>query len=181
MWMRKVGSYRMRRVNEALKEVIGTALTKELKDPRIGFVTLTRVETASDLSHAKVFVSVYGKQADKLATLEGLRAARPYLQRLVSDELTLKRTPILEFVYDMSVDQGMRIEALLKASGAHDRGPHGGAEAEALERQESDARQGDVTGDLTGDLTGDVTGDLTGDITGDCRRGSEGPFEETGL
>jgi ribosome-binding factor A len=100
MLMRNVASYRMRRVNEALKEIIGTALTQQLKDPRIGFVTLTGVDAAADLSHAKVFVSVYGKQSEKDDTLEGLRAARPYLQRLISDELTLKRTPTLEFVYD---------------------------------------------------------------------------------
>jgi ribosome-binding factor A len=118
MWMRNVASYRMRRINEALKEIIGVALTKELKDPRIGFVTLTGVDTAPDLAHAQVFVSVYGKQAEKDATLEGLRAARPYLQRLIGDELHLKRTPTLEFVYDASVDQGMRIQALLKSSGA---------------------------------------------------------------
>lgn len=121
--MRNVASYRMRRINEALKEIIGTALAQELKDPRIGFVTLTGVDTAPDLSHAKVFVSVYGKQAEKDATLEGLRAARPYLQRLINDELTLKRTPTLEFVYDSSVDQGMRIQALLKASGVEELGP----------------------------------------------------------
>ena len=118
--MRDVASYRMRRVNEAIKEIIGTALTQDLKDPRIGFVTLTGVETASDLTHAKVFVSVYGKQAEKDATLEGLRAARPYLQRLISDELKIKRTPALEFVYDTSVDQGMRIQALLRSSGPLD-------------------------------------------------------------
>ncbi len=121
--MRNVASYRMRRVNEALKEIIGTALAREIKDPRIGFVTLTGVDTAPDLSHAKVFVSVYGKQKEKDATLEGLRAARPYLQRLISDELDLKRTPTLEFVYDQSVDQGMRIQAMLKASGVADLPP----------------------------------------------------------
>ena len=121
--MRSTASYRMRRVNEAIKEIIGTALTQELKDPRIGFVTLTGVDTAPDLSHAKVFLSVYGKQVEKDATLEGLRAARPYLQRLIGDELPLKRVPSLEFVYDTTVDQGMRIQALLKASGVEELGP----------------------------------------------------------
>jgi ribosome-binding factor A len=121
--MRNVDSYRMRRINEALKEIIADALAREIKDPRIGFVTLTGVEAAPDLAHAKVFVSVYGKQVEKDATLEGLRAARPYLQRLISDELTLKRTPMLEFVYDGTIDQGMRIQALLKSSGAEDLGP----------------------------------------------------------
>jgi len=121
----------MRRINEAIKEIIGTALSRDLKDPRIGFVTLTGVETASDLSHAKVFVSVYGKQAEKDATLEGLRAARPYLQRLIGDELPLKRVPTLEFVYDESVDTGMRIQALLKSSGAEELGPEDEPEHES--------------------------------------------------
>lgn len=121
--MAKAPSYRMRRVNEALKEIIGTALAQDLKDPRIGFVTLTGVDTSPDFSHAKVFVSVYGKQAEKEATLEGLRAARPYLQRLIGDELPLRRIPSLDFVYDATVDQGMRIQALLKASGVEQLGP----------------------------------------------------------
>ncbi len=115
--MRSMASYRMRRVNEALKEIIGTALARQLKDPRIGFVTLTGVDTAPDLSHAKVFVSVYGKQSDKDSTMEGLFAARPFLQRLISDEIALKRTPMLEFVYDGTVDRGMRIQAILQSSG----------------------------------------------------------------
>jgi ribosome-binding factor A len=113
----------MRRVNEAIKEIIGNAITQDLKDPRIGFVTLTGVETAQDLAHAKVFVTVYGKLAEKEATLEALRHSRPYLQRLIADELDLRRTPNLEFVYDESVDQGMRIQALLKSSGAADLPP----------------------------------------------------------
>jgi ribosome-binding factor A len=121
--MRNVASYRMRRVNEAIKEIIGNAIAQDLKDPRIGFVTLTGVETTQDLAHAKVFVSVYGKQAEKDATLDALRHARPYLQRLIADELKVKRTPTLEFVYDQSVDQGMRIQAILKSSGAMDLPP----------------------------------------------------------
>lgn len=121
--MRNVASYRVSRINEALKEIIGAALSKELKDPRIGFVTLTGVETAPDLSHAKVFFSVYGKQAEKDATTEGLRAARSYLQRLIGDELSLRRIPTLEFVYDGTVDQGMRIQAILRSSGVDQLGP----------------------------------------------------------
>jgi ribosome-binding factor A len=128
----------MRRVNEAIKEIIGNALTRDLKDPRIGFVTLTGVDTAQDLSHAKVFVSVYGKQVEKDATLDALSHARPFLQRLIADELKLKRTPTLHFVYDESVDQGMRIQALLKSSGAADLPP-----AEEDEGDESAATGGD--------------------------------------
>ena len=121
--MSNAPSYRMRRINEAIKEIIGTALAQDLKDPRIGFVTLTGVDAAPDLSHAKVFVSVYGKKAEKDATLAGLRAARSYLQRVIGDELKLKRIPVLDFVYDASVDQGMRIQAILKSSGVEDLGP----------------------------------------------------------
>jgi ribosome-binding factor A len=121
--MRNVSSYRTRRVNEAIKEIIGTALSQDLKDPRIGFVTLTGVDTATDFSHAKVFVSVYGKQIEKDATLEGLRAARPFLQRLISDELKLRRTPMLHFVYDVTIDRGMQIQAMLKSAGADKLGP----------------------------------------------------------
>ena len=121
--MSNAPSYRMRRINEAIKEIIGTALAQDLKDPRIGFVTLTGVDASADLAHAKVYVSVYGKKAEKDATLEGLRAARSYLQRLIGDELKLKRIPVLEFVYDGSVDQGMRIQAILKSSGVEDLGP----------------------------------------------------------
>jgi ribosome-binding factor A len=130
----------MRRVNEALKEILANALSQELKDPRIGFVTLTGVDTAPDLSHARVFVSVYGKQAEKDATLEGLRAARPFLQRVISDQLPLKRTPTLEFVYDSTVDQGMRIQAILKSTGAESLRPEDeptetGAPADGEERE----------------------------------------------
>jgi ribosome-binding factor A len=139
--MRSETSYRMRRINEAIKEIIGTALTQDLKDPRIGFVTLTGVETAPDLSRAKVFVSVYGKQKEKDATLEGLRAARAFLQRLISDELDLRRTPTLDFVYDVTIDRGMHIQALLKSSGAEGLGPlddplAGEAEVEAPEDED---------------------------------------------
>jgi ribosome-binding factor A len=123
MSMRNETSYRMRRINEAIKEIIGTALTQDLKDPRIGFVTLTGVVTSPDLSHAKVFISVYGKQKEKDATLEGLKAARAFLQRLISDELDLRRTPMLEFVYDVTIDKAMHIQALLKSSGAEGLGP----------------------------------------------------------
>lgn len=141
--MRDTESYRMRRVNEAIKEIIGNALTQDLKDPRIGFVTLTGVDTAPDLSNAKVFVSVYGKQAEKDGTMNALRHARPYLQRLIADELKLKRTPMLDFVYDESVDRGMRIQAMLKSSGAMDLPP---AEDEAAE-PEADAEDEPDGGD----------------------------------
>ena len=107
-------SYRMRRVNEALKEVLSEAISGELKDPRIGFVTITAVQATSDLKYAKVFFSVLGKGAQKDATLQGLRSAEGFLQGIINEELHLKRIPALQFIYDDAVDQGMKIEAMLR-------------------------------------------------------------------
>jgi ribosome-binding factor A len=104
---------RMRRVDEAVREVLSGAITSELKDPRVGFVTVTAVETSPDLRHARVFVSVLGEGPVRRRSLDGLRSAHGYLQRRVAEELRLKHTPTLEFVYDDSVDRGMRISELL--------------------------------------------------------------------
>lgn len=103
----------MRRVNEAVREVLSARLAEGLKDPRIGFVTVTAVETSSDLRHARVFVSVLGDASQREETLAGLASSHGFLQGRIADELRLKRTPTLEFVYDDSVDRGMRISELL--------------------------------------------------------------------
>src|SRR3954447_6356570 len=100
---------RMRRVNEAVRAVLSDAITKDLKDPRIGFVTVTAVDTNPDLRHAKVFVSVLG---DREPSLDGLGSAHGFLQRRVADELRLKHTPTLEFVYDDTVERADRINRL---------------------------------------------------------------------
>ena len=105
---------RMRRVNEALKEVLSGAIARGVKDPRVGFVTITSVDATTDVRQAKVFVSVLGSAAEKEATLVALRSAHGFLQGAVNDELHLRRTPSLEFVYDTSIDRGMRIGALIK-------------------------------------------------------------------
>ena len=141
--MRNVATYRMRRVNEALKEIISTALAHDIKDPRIGFVTLTGVEASADFAHAKVFVSVYGKKVEKDATMEGLRSSEAFLQRRINDELHLKRTPKLEFVYDVSIDYGMKIQAMLKASGAEELGPESAPEETDAEEAEAAAEDVD--------------------------------------
>ena len=105
---------RMRRVDEAMREVLSGAITSELKDPRVGFVTVTAVETTTDLRQARVYVSVLGADAVRRRSLDGLRSAHGYLQRRVADELRLKHTPTLEFVYDDTTDRGQRIEELLE-------------------------------------------------------------------
>jgi ribosome-binding factor A len=105
---------RMRRVNEAVKEVLSTHIAGDLRDPRIGFVTVTSVETSPDLRRARVFVSVLGSAEERERTLAGLAASHGYLQTQVAAELRMKRTPVLEFVYDDSIETGMRISALLE-------------------------------------------------------------------
>ena len=103
---------RMRRVNESLRQVLSEALL-ELKDPRIGFVTVTGVETSPDLRNARVYVSVLGGERKRERSLAGLSAAHGVLQARVSRELHLKRTPLLAFEYDPSVEQGMRMTQLI--------------------------------------------------------------------
>src|SRR5438477_7178679 len=100
-------SDRMRRVDEAVRSVLGDAIAKDLKDPRVGFVTVTGVKTSPDLRHARVYVSVLGDEAVRAASLDGLRSAHGMLQRALAAELKLKHTPTLTFEYDESVDRGM--------------------------------------------------------------------------
>ena len=108
---------RMRRVDEAMREVLSGAITTELKDPRVGFVTVTSVDTAPDLRHARVFVSVLGTDSVRRRSLDGLRSAHGYLQRRVADELHLKHTPTLDFIYDDTFDRAQRIDELLGREG----------------------------------------------------------------
>jgi len=103
---------RMRRVNQTLKEVLSEGIG-ELKDPRIGFVTITGVETSPDLSQARVFVSVLGSVRKRNASLAGLAAAHGVLQARIARELRLKRTPQLAFEYDPSVERGVRMTQLI--------------------------------------------------------------------
>jgi ribosome-binding factor A len=103
----------MRRVNEAVREVVSNHIAGDLKDPRIGFVTVTGVDTSPDLRHARVFVSVLGNEVEREEGLQGLTSAAGFLQSQVGAELRMKRTPTLEFVHDPSIDHGMRIERLI--------------------------------------------------------------------
>jgi ribosome-binding factor A len=103
---------RMRRVNAAVLEVLAEAVG-ELRDPRIGFVTVTGVETSPDLRQARVFVSVLGSERKREDTLAGLDAAHGVLQARIAQELRLKRTPQLTFEYDESVERGVRMSHLI--------------------------------------------------------------------
>lgn len=103
---------RMRRVDEAIRQVLSESLP-ELKDPRIGFVTVTGVSTSADLRQATVYVSVLGSKRRREATLRGLTAAHGVLQSAIAHELKLKRTPQLAFEYDPSVERGVRMTKLI--------------------------------------------------------------------
>jgi ribosome-binding factor A len=106
-------SDRLRRVDEAVRQVLSDAVTQDLKDPRIGFVTVTAVRTSPDLRHARVFVSVLGEPAEREATLEGLQSAHGFPQRRVAAELRLKHTPTLAFEYDDTTERAMRVSELI--------------------------------------------------------------------
>jgi ribosome-binding factor A len=102
----------MRRVNESVRQVLSEGIG-HLKDPRIGFVTVTGVETSSDLRHARVFVSVLGAERRRTQTIAGLQAAHSVLQARIARELRLKRTPQLAFEYDPTVERGVRMTKLI--------------------------------------------------------------------
>lgn len=104
---------RMRRVDVAMRQVLGDALAQELKDPRVGFVTVTDVKTSPDLRHARVYVSVLGDDAAQAASLDGLRSAHGFLQSRIAGELHLKRTPELTFELDHTAERAARLEQLI--------------------------------------------------------------------
>ena len=105
-------SERMRRVNESVRQVLAESLP-ELKDPRIGLITVTAVDTAPDLTHATVYVSVFGSGRNRRASLLGLEAAHGILQSRLARELRMKRTPQLTFEYDPTIERGVRMTRLI--------------------------------------------------------------------
>jgi ribosome-binding factor A len=104
----------MRRVDEAVRQVLADALAGELSDPRAGFITVTDVKTSPDLRAARVFVSVLGDEDARADSLAALRSAHGLLQSRIASQLRLKRTPTLEFVYDPTTDRALRVESLLR-------------------------------------------------------------------
>lgn len=103
----------MRRVDEAVREVLSTSVTTDLKDPRIGFVTVTDVKTSPDLRHARVFVSVLGPPEEQQASLKGLQSAHGFLQAGLARNLRMKHTPELTFILDDTAERAARVERLV--------------------------------------------------------------------
>jgi ribosome-binding factor A len=105
---------RLDRVNQLIKEEISTLLQRELKDPRLGFVTVTDVETSNDLRMAKVFVSVLGDERQWAASLAALTSARGFVRNWLRRNLDLRVTPEIDFRPDRSMEHAAKIQSLLK-------------------------------------------------------------------
>lgn len=105
---------RLDRVNQLIKEEISMLLQRELKDPRLGFVTVTEVDTTKDLRQAKVFVSVLGDAGQWERSLRALDSARGFIRHWLRDHLDLRVTPALEFKADRSMEHAAHIQAILE-------------------------------------------------------------------
>lgn len=105
---------KIQRLAENLREKIGQIILSELKDPRHGFITVLRVEPSSDMSFAKVFVSILGSDGQQRAGIRALQAAGGYIQKRIGKTLRTRNTPVLKFVLDDSVKQSIKISSLLK-------------------------------------------------------------------
>jgi ribosome-binding factor A len=140
-----MASKRLARLNEQLKRELAELIQTELRDPRVGLVSVTAVQVASDLGSARVFIRALGGDAERAECLEGLVAAAPYLRKLLGQILQIRRIPELRFQEDRTLEQARRIEDIL----AEVLPPHGA----------------DVDEDVDGDIDGDVDGQ--GDAEGD--------------
>jgi ribosome-binding factor A len=106
-------THRPEKVEEFIKEELSAILQREVRDPRVGFVSVTDVEVSADLRHARIFVSVLGTDAQKTATMEGLTSALGYIRRALGRRLQMRFTPDLSFRLDESIERGSRVMKLL--------------------------------------------------------------------
>lgn len=137
-----MASKRLARLNEQLKRELAELIQTELRDPRVGLVSVTAVQVASDLGSARVFVRVLGNEAERAESLEGLVAAAPYLRKLLGQILQIRRIPELRFQEDRTLERARRIEDILAEVL-----PAGGQESEPGESDPpSEAELGEVDG-----------------------------------
>ena len=108
-----MAGHRIERVNEQLKREISRIVVREVQDPRVEAVTVTRVSAAPDLTFARVYVQLLGEEAEREETMEGLRAATPYVRTLLGQRIEMRRVPELRFERDRSMEHALRIEELL--------------------------------------------------------------------
>ena len=107
-------SYRQDRLADSLKQRISDIISFKIKDPRIGFITVTHVKLSSDCRHVRIYVSVYGSGAEAKSTLEGLESAKGFIRSTVGSGIRLRYVPEIEFVLDETMQHSMRIGELLK-------------------------------------------------------------------
>ena len=105
---------RANRVGEQMKKELSDIISRKLKDPRVGFVTVTDVEVTGDLQQAKVFITVLGNDEQKEETLEGLEKANGFIRSEIGQRIRLRKTPEITFEYDESIEYGNRIESIIK-------------------------------------------------------------------
>jgi ribosome-binding factor A len=113
-------SHRVERIQEQVREEVSQMLATEVRDPGVGLVTVTRAKVTGDLSLARVYWTIIGDAAERKKTAKALERATPYLRRLLSERLTLRRSPELKFIFDESVAAQDRIEQILQEIHAED-------------------------------------------------------------
>lgn len=118
-----MGTFRLERVGHLLLELVSEAI-RSLKDPRIGFVSITDVKVSPDMRHAKLFVSVYGSDEEKAAAIEGLNSAKGFIKREIVPQLRLRCIPDLHFALDESIENGVRMSMLINKALENDRKIH---------------------------------------------------------
>ena len=111
---------RMRRVDEAIRQVVAESVATYISDPRVGFVTITDVRTSPDLRRSDVYVSVLGDGKAKEAAIAGLESAHGRIQAEINRQMRLKRTPTLNFVIDETPEQAARVERILGAENSRE-------------------------------------------------------------
>ena len=112
-----MGSPRVARIQELLREHLGTLIDREVKDPRVGLVTITRVQVSPDIATADVFISIYGSEEERNSTLDGLESAKGHLRSRLGRTLQTKNTPELKFHMDNSAEYSIKISKILRQVG----------------------------------------------------------------
>lgn len=108
-----MGQLRIDKIQELIKQEVSNMILRELKDPRIGFATITQVEASGDLRHAKIFVSVMGSEEQKIQTLEGLKSALGFIRSELGKRIRLRHTPEITLQLDATLDYSVKIQELL--------------------------------------------------------------------
>jgi ribosome-binding factor A len=118
-----LSGHRGQRVADVVREVLARSVREDLRDPQVGFVTITGVEMSPDLRHARVYVAAHGDDLTRGATIDGLNRAAPFLRRALAHEARLRFTPDLRFIEDSGVEHGSRVESLLSEIHSTDEAP----------------------------------------------------------